>query len=106
MADIKVLALLGSLRAASINRKIAELAAAVAPDGVTVNVFEGLGELPFYNEEIDPAVSDDVQDAPAAVAALSMGNEVPASAAAPSGDSFRRRRASASRPRSRLSIST
>jgi len=53
--NIKVLALVGSLRAASINRQIAELAAEVAPEGVTVTVFEGLGELPFYNEEIDPA---------------------------------------------------
>ncbi len=67
--NIKVLALVGSLRAASINRQIAELAAEVAPDGVTVTVFEGLGELPFYNEEIDPAVGAQ-GDAPAAVAAL------------------------------------
>lgn len=69
-SDIKVLALVGSLRAASINRKIAELAAAVAPDGVTVTVFEGLGELPFYNEEIDDAVNTEVEHAPAPVAAL------------------------------------
>ncbi|MGO9381895.1 MAG: NAD(P)H-dependent oxidoreductase [Mycobacterium sp.] len=69
-SDIKILALVGSLRAASINRKIAELAAAVSPDGVTVTIFEGLGELPFYNEEIDPAVDDDVQLVPAPVAAL------------------------------------
>lgn len=53
MPDIKVLALVGSLRAGSINRQIAELAAEVAPEGVTVSVFEGLGDLPFYNEEID-----------------------------------------------------
>ena len=57
--NINVLALVGSLRAASINRKIAELAAAVAPAGVTVTVFEGLGELPFYNEEIDDAMTAD-----------------------------------------------
>ncbi len=57
MAEIKVLALVGSLRAASINRKIAELAAEVAPDNVTVTVFEGLGELPFYNEEIDDSMN-------------------------------------------------
>lgn len=56
---IKILALVGSLRAASINRQIAELAAAVAADGVTVTVFEGLGELPFYNEEIDDAMNAD-----------------------------------------------
>lgn len=69
-ANIKVLALVGSLRAASVNRQIAELAAAVAPDGVTVTLFEGLGELPFYNEEIDDAVSAEVEQAPAPVAKL------------------------------------
>ena len=41
-----------------------------------------------------------------AVASRSIGNDVPASAAAPSGDSFRRLRASANRPRSRAAIST
>jgi NAD(P)H-dependent FMN reductase len=69
-SNVKILALVGSLRAASLNRQIAELAAQVAPDGVAVTVFEGLGELPFYNDEIDPAVNDEVQVAPAAVAAL------------------------------------
>ncbi|OBH53635.1 NAD(P)H-dependent oxidoreductase [Mycobacterium sp. E2479] len=54
---IKILALVGSLRAASINRQIAELAVAVAADDVTVTIFEGLGQLPFYNEEIDPAMN-------------------------------------------------
>ena len=53
MADIKVLVLLGSLRAASINRQLAELAAESAPDGIDVTVYEGLGELPFYNEDLD-----------------------------------------------------
>ena len=60
MADIKVLALVGSLRAASVNRQLAELAAESAPDGVTVTIYDGLGELPFYNEDID------TDDAPAA----------------------------------------
>lgn len=66
---IKILALVGSLRAASINRQIAELAVAVAADDVTVTIFEGLGELPFYNEEIDYAMTT---EAPAldSVAAL------------------------------------
>jgi NAD(P)H-dependent FMN reductase len=65
MAETKVLALVGSLRAASINRQIAELATDVAPDGVAVTIFEGLGDLPFYNEDIDNDA-----DVPAAVAAL------------------------------------
>lgn len=64
MADIKVLVLLGSLRAASINRQLAELALESAPDGVAVTIYEGLGELPFYNEDLD------TDAAPAAVAAL------------------------------------
>jgi NAD(P)H-dependent FMN reductase len=64
MADIKVLTLVGSLRAASINRQLAELAAESAPDGISVTIYEGLGELPFYNEDID------TEDAPASVVAL------------------------------------
>jgi NAD(P)H-dependent FMN reductase len=65
MTDIKVLGLVGSLRAASINRQIAELATEAAPDGVAVTIFEGLGDLPFYNEDIDNDA-----DVPAAVTAL------------------------------------
>ena len=65
MPDIKVLGLVGSLRAASINRQIAELATEAAPDGVAVTIFEGLGDLPFYNEDIDNDA-----DVPAAVTAL------------------------------------
>ena len=53
MSDIKVLVLLGSLRAASINRQLAELAVETAPDGVSLQLFDRLGELPFYNEDID-----------------------------------------------------
>ncbi len=59
MAEIKVLALVGSLRAASINRKIAELAVEVAPGDVAITVFEGLADLPFYNEEIDDVTNTD-----------------------------------------------
>ena len=53
MSDIKVLVLLGSLRAASVNRQLAELAIENAPDGVSLRLFDRLGELPFYNEDID-----------------------------------------------------
>jgi len=54
---ITILAFVGSLRAASANRQIAELAAQVAPADVTVRIFDGLNELPFYNEEIDHAMT-------------------------------------------------
>jgi NAD(P)H-dependent FMN reductase len=53
MSDTKVLVLLGSLRAASVNRQLVELAIKTAPDGVSLELFDRLGELPFYNEDID-----------------------------------------------------
>ena len=64
MASTNILTLVGSLRAASINRQLAELATESAPDGVTVTLYEGLDQLPFYNEDIDTATP------PPAVAAL------------------------------------
>ncbi len=48
-----VAVLLGSFRADSINRRVAELLQAQAPDGVSVEIVEGLDQIPFYNEEID-----------------------------------------------------
>lgn len=52
-AETNVLVLVGSLRAASINKQLAELAVESAPEGVTLQVFDRLGELPHYNEDID-----------------------------------------------------
>ncbi|MGV0607415.1 NAD(P)H-dependent oxidoreductase [Mycolicibacterium sp. XJ1904] len=52
-AKANVLVLLGSLRAASINRQLVELALEATPDGVRLDFFDRLGELPFYNEDID-----------------------------------------------------
>jgi NAD(P)H-dependent FMN reductase len=66
MSDVKVLVLLGSLRAASINRQLAELAIESAPDGVSLELFDRLGELPFYNEDID---TDDVTESVVALRA-------------------------------------
>lgn len=64
MSNAKVLVLLGSLRKESVNRQLAELAADVAPAGTTVELFDRLGEVPFYNEDIDN------DDAPEPVRAL------------------------------------
>src|SRR4029077_8101214 len=55
MTDINVLALVGSLRAASVNRQIAQVASENGPDGISVAVYDGLGDIPFYNEDIDGA---------------------------------------------------
>jgi NAD(P)H-dependent FMN reductase len=59
-----ILTLVGSLRAASLNRQLAEAAAEAAPDGVHLAIYEGLDQLPFYNEDLDTEVP------PAPVAAL------------------------------------
>ena len=67
MSNVKVLVLVGSLRAQSVNRQLAELAAEVAPEGVTLVPFDRLGELPFYNEDID---NDDVAESVKALRAL------------------------------------
>ncbi|KWX58257.1 NAD(P)H-dependent oxidoreductase [Mycobacterium sp. NAZ190054] len=63
-ANTTVLVLVGSLRAASVNRQLAELAVESAPEGVTLQRFDRLGELPFYNEDID---TDDVAEPVAAL---------------------------------------
>ena len=52
-----ILALVGSLRAGSHNRQLAEAAVHHAPEGVDITVFEGLAELPYYNEDIDTGAS-------------------------------------------------
>lgn len=54
---IKILALVGSLRAGSFNRQLAEAAVKLAPEGIDVQIYENLGDLPFYNEDLDQPAS-------------------------------------------------
>ncbi|WDV49583.1 NAD(P)H-dependent oxidoreductase [Streptomyces coeruleorubidus] len=51
--SVRILALVGSLRAGSHNRQLAEAAVKLAPEGADVELFAGLAEIPFYNEDID-----------------------------------------------------
>ncbi|MFH8446933.1 NAD(P)H-dependent oxidoreductase [Streptomyces sp. NPDC018026] len=51
--SVRILALVGSVRAGSHNRQLAEAAVRFAPEGAEVQVFEGLAEIPFYNEDVD-----------------------------------------------------
>jgi NAD(P)H-dependent FMN reductase len=48
-----VAVLVGSLRADSVNRQIAESLRELAPAGTVVEIVDGLGDLPFYNEDLD-----------------------------------------------------
>jgi NAD(P)H-dependent FMN reductase len=45
--------LVGSLRAESVNRRLAESLAELAPAGVDLTIVDGLEQVPFYNEDID-----------------------------------------------------
>ena len=62
--NTRVAILVGSLRVDSLNRKIAEILRDEAPQGVEVDIIDGLDQLPFYNEDIDSGA------APAPAAAL------------------------------------
>ncbi|MFW0792597.1 NAD(P)H-dependent oxidoreductase [Gordonia sp. CPCC 205515] len=50
---VQIAVLVGSLRKASINRELAQVAIDNAPAGVTVRIVDGLAALPFYNEDDD-----------------------------------------------------
>jgi chromate reductase, NAD(P)H dehydrogenase (quinone) len=53
---MQVLALSGSLRAASINTALLHVAARLAPPGMTVLVFGGIADLPLFNIDLEQAV--------------------------------------------------
>ena len=55
--DFKILGLGGSLRRASFHRGLIRAARELAPDGVTVEPYEGLDEIPFFNPKSDPGYS-------------------------------------------------
>ena len=48
---MKILALSGSLRSDSINSALLRAAARLAPPGITVTLFNGLGKLPLFNPD-------------------------------------------------------
>jgi len=50
---MKVLGISGSLRTASINTALLRTAATLTPYGVTLIVYDGLGNLPHFNPELD-----------------------------------------------------
>jgi NAD(P)H-dependent FMN reductase len=53
MSVIRVLGLSGSLRRASLNSLALSAAVDLAPPGVVVDPFRGLGDLPLYNQDFD-----------------------------------------------------
>lgn len=60
---IRLLAISGSLRAASSNTTLLRAATALAPEGVEIFIYGGLGDLPHFNPDLDgenalPPVAD------------------------------------------------
>lgn len=49
----KILAISGSLRNTSTNTVLLHAAALIAPQGVEVTVYEGIGDLPLFNPDIE-----------------------------------------------------
>jgi chromate reductase len=50
---MRILALSGSLRRESFNTALAYAARVLAPDGVEVEVYDGLGLIPHYDQDLD-----------------------------------------------------
>jgi len=69
---VDVLAISGSLRAASINSALLRACARLAPAGMRVQLYEGLGALPPFNPDREPAPPREVQSLHAAVAAADV----------------------------------
>lgn len=62
MTNITILAICGSLRAASLNRAALGAAVQLAPAGVSVCFYEGIGALPLFNPDHDDAGGAQVDD--------------------------------------------
>jgi NAD(P)H-dependent FMN reductase len=50
---MKIFAISGSLQAASSNRRILEVARTSGPDGVQVDIYDSLAEVPAFNPDLD-----------------------------------------------------
>jgi chromate reductase, NAD(P)H dehydrogenase (quinone) len=61
---MRILGVSGSLRESSYNTSLLRAAAEAAPDGVELELWEGLAELPLYDEDLD------TDDAPESVCRL------------------------------------
>jgi len=50
---LRLLAISGSLRSASSNTSVLHALQAIAPAGVIVSLYDGLGDLPYFNPDLD-----------------------------------------------------
>src|SRR5579872_3859551 len=50
---MRIIAISGSLRAASHNRAVLEAARRIAPPGVVIELFDAIDKLPFFNSDLE-----------------------------------------------------
>jgi chromate reductase, NAD(P)H dehydrogenase (quinone) len=50
---MKIIAISGSLRATSLNTAVLDAACRLAPVGVRIEIFDGIGRLPFFNSDLE-----------------------------------------------------
>jgi len=58
---MRILAVSGSLRESSFNTSLLRAALEAAPDGIELELWEGLGELPLYDEDLEADAPDSVR---------------------------------------------
>jgi chromate reductase len=58
---MRILAVSGSLRESSFNTSLLRAALEAAPDGVELELWEGLGELPLYDEDFEADAPESVR---------------------------------------------
>jgi chromate reductase len=63
-----ILGIAGSLRAGSLNAQLLRLAAEELPDGVELEIFDGLAEIPPYDQDLEDLQPDAVEELKTAIA--------------------------------------
>jgi NAD(P)H-dependent FMN reductase len=59
---VRILAISGSLRAVSSNTTLLRAAAALAPEGMEITFYAGLGDLPHFNPDLEDSEPPSVTD--------------------------------------------
>ena len=65
---MRLLGIAGSLRAASLNQQLLRLAAEELPEGVELDVYRGLAEIPAYDQDLDDLQPEEVERLKRAIA--------------------------------------
>ncbi|BCK88888.1 hypothetical protein MIZ01_2694 [Sideroxyarcus emersonii] len=62
MRKYRLLAISGSLRAASLNSAVLRMAATLTPDDAQIHIYEGLADLPHFNPDLEGREAASVLD--------------------------------------------